>query len=49
VPSAIEIFESSQLMLEVNVPSSGEIEAMIYGYFCPIVTIAGGLRRFNLT
>jgi len=49
VPSAIEIFESSQLMLEVNVPVSGEIEAMIYGYFCPIVTIAGGLRRFNLT
>jgi uncharacterized protein len=49
VPSAIEIFESSQLQLSVNVPSSGEIEAMIYGYFCPIVTIAGGLRRFNLT
>jgi HK97 family phage prohead protease len=49
VPSAIEIFESSQLMLEVNVPASGEITAMIYGYFCPIVTIAGGLRRFNLT
>jgi len=49
VPSAIEIFESSQLMLSVNVPTSGEIEAMIYGYFCPIVTIAGGLRRFNLT
>ena len=49
VPSAIEIFESSQLMLSTNVPSSGEIEAMIYGYFCPIVTIAGGLRRFNLT
>jgi HK97 family phage prohead protease len=49
VPSAIELFESSQLQLSVNVPSSGEIEAMIYGYFCPIVTIAGGLRRFNLT
>jgi hypothetical protein len=49
VPSAIELFESSQLMLSVNVPSTGEIEAMIYGYFCPIVTIAGGLRRFNLT
>lgn len=49
VPSAIEIFESSQLQLSVNIPSSGEIEAMIYGYFCPIVTIAGGLRRFNLT
>ena len=49
VPSAIELFESSQLMLSTNVPSSGEIEAMIYGYFCPIVTIAGGLRRFNLT
>jgi len=49
VPSAIEIFESSQLQLSVNVPASGEITAMIYGYFCPIVTIAGGLRRFNLT
>ena len=49
VPSAIELFESSQLMLSTNVPTSGEIEAMIYGYFCPIVTIAGGLRRFNLT
>ena len=49
VPSAIELFESSQLQLSVNVPSTGEIEAMIYGYFCPIVTIAGGLRRFNLT
>mgnify|MGYP000947649590 CR=1 FL=1 len=49
VPSAIELFESSQLMLSTNVPASGEIEAMIYGYFCPIVTTAGGLRRFNLT
>ena len=49
VPSAIELFESSQLQLSVNVPISGEIEAMVYGYFCPIVTIAGGLRRFNLT
>lgn len=49
VPSAIELFESSQLQLSTNVPVSGEIEAMIYGYFCPIVTIAGGLRRFNLT
>ena len=49
VPSAIELFESPQLQLSVNVPTSGEIEAMIYGYFCPIVTIAGGLRRFNLT
>ena len=49
VPSAIELFESSQLMLSVNIPASGEIEAMIYGYFCPIVTLAGGLRRFNLT
>lgn len=48
VPSAIELFESSQLMLSTNVPVSGEIEAMIYGYFCPIVTIAGGLRRFNI-
>jgi len=48
VPSSIELFESSQLMLSTNVPASGEIEAMIYGYFCPIVTIAGGLRRFNI-
>lgn len=48
VPSAIEIFESTQLQLSVNVITTGEIEVMIYGYFCPIVTIATGLRKFMI-
>lgn len=46
---AIEIFESPQLRLSTNIVSSGEIQVMLYGYFTPIVTVAGGIRRFNLT
>jgi hypothetical protein len=47
-PDAIEIFESPQLRLSTNIVSSGEIQIMLYGYLCPIVTIAGGIRRFKL-
>jgi len=47
-PDALEIFESPQLRLSTNIVSSGEIQIMLYGYLCPIVTIAGGIRRFKL-
>lgn len=47
-PDAIEIFESPQLRLSTNIVSSGEIQIMLYGYLCPIVTVAGGIRRFKL-
>jgi HK97 family phage prohead protease len=48
-PRSIEIFESPALTLSANVPTTGEIELMLYGYVAAGVTFAGGLRRFNLT
>lgn len=48
-PDAILLFESPQLRLSTNIVSSGEIQVMLYGYLCSIVTVAGGIRRFNLT
>jgi len=48
-PRSIEIYESPVLTLSTNVPTSGEIELMLYGYVAAGVTFAGGLRRFNLT
>jgi hypothetical protein len=48
-PRSIEIFESQALTLAANVPTTGEIELMLYGYMAVGVTFAGGLRRFNLT
>ena len=48
-PRSIEIFESPALQLATNVPTTGEIEIMLYGYIAAQATFAGGLRRFNLT
>lgn len=48
-PSSIEIYESPALTLQTNVPTTGEIELMLYGYIAAQVTVAGGIRRFNLT
>jgi HK97 family phage prohead protease len=48
-PRSIEIFESPALTLSANVPSTGMVELMLYGYMAAGVTWAGGLRRFNLT
>ena len=48
-PRSIEIFESPSLTLATNVPTTGEIEIMLYGYIAAQATFAGGLRRFNLT
>jgi HK97 family phage prohead protease len=48
-PRSIEIFESPALTLATNVPTTGEIEIMLYGYIAAQATFAGGLRRFNLT
>jgi len=48
-PRSIEIFESPALTLQANVPSTGMVELMLYGYLAAGVTWAGGLRRFNLT
>jgi hypothetical protein len=49
VPSAVAIFESPVLQLSTNVPSSGEIETMLYGFMAVKVLTSGGVRRFNLT
>jgi HK97 family phage major capsid protein len=49
VPSAVAIYESPVLRLSTNVPVSGEIETMLYGYMAVGVLVAGGVRRFNLT
>ena len=49
VPSAIAIYESPVLRLSTNVPASGEIETMLYGYLATKTLVSGGLRRFNLT
>jgi HK97 family phage prohead protease len=48
-PRSIEIFESPALSLSTNVPTTGEIEIMLYGYIAAQAVFAGGLRRFNLT
>ena len=48
-PRSIEIFESPALTLSTNVPTTGEIEIMLYGYIAAQAVFAGGLRRFNLT
>jgi len=48
-PRSIEIFESPALSLATNVPTTGEIEIMLYGYIAAQAVFAGGLRRFNLT
>jgi HK97 family phage prohead protease len=49
VPSAIAIYESPVLRLSTNVPQSGEIETMLFGFLATKTLVAGGLRRFNLT
>ena len=48
-PRSIEIFESPSLTLATNVPTTGDIAIMLYGYIAAPATFAGGLRRFNLT
>jgi len=48
-PRSIEIFESPALSLATNVPTTGEVEIMLYGYIAAQAVFAGGLRRFNLT
>lgn len=48
-PSAIAIYESPVLKLATNIPQSGEIETMLYGYFAAKTLTSGGLQRFNLT
>ena len=49
VPSAIAIYESPVLRLSTNVPTSGEIELMLYGYLATKTLVSGGLQRFNMT
>lgn len=49
VPSSMYIAESPVLRLSTNVPTSGEIETMLYGYIAAKTLVAGGIRRFNLT
>ena len=48
-PGSIEIYESPALTLQTNVPTTGELEIMLYGYIAAQVTVSGGIRRFNLT
>ena len=49
VPSAIAIYESPVLRLATNVPTSGEIELMLYGYLATKTLVSGGLQRYNMT
>mgnify|MGYP000855855915 CR=1 FL=1 len=49
VPSAIAIYESPVLRLSTNVPTSGEIELMLYGYLATKTLVSGGLQKYNLT
>ena len=49
VPSSMYIAESPVLRLSTNIPSSGEIETMLYGYIAAKTLVSGGIRRFNLT
>ena len=49
VPSSVAIYESPVLQLSTNVPTSGEIETMLYGYMAVKTITAGGVRRFNMT
>jgi HK97 family phage prohead protease len=49
VPSAIAIYESPVLRLSTNVPTSGEIELMLYGYMATKTLVSGGLQRYNMT
>jgi HK97 family phage prohead protease len=49
VPSAIAIYESPVLRLSTNVPTSGEIELMLYGYLATKTLVSGGLQRYNMT
>jgi hypothetical protein len=49
VPSAIAIYESPVLRLGTNVPTSGEIELMLYGYLATKTLVSTGLQRFNMT
>jgi HK97 family phage prohead protease/HK97 family phage major capsid protein len=49
VPSAIAIYESPVLRLSTNVPTSGEIELMLYGYLATKTLVSTGLQRFNMT
>lgn len=49
VPSSVAIYESPVLQLSTNVPTSGEIETMLYGYMAVKTLVSGGVRRFNLT
>ena len=49
VPSAIAIYESPVLRLSTNIPTSGEIELMLYGYMATKTLVSGGLQRYNMT
>ena len=49
VPSAIAIYESPVLRLSTNVPTSGEIELMLYGYLATKTLVSGGLQKYNMT
>ena len=49
VPSSVAIYESPKLQLSANATATGEISTMLYGYLAAGVTVAGGVRRFNLT
>ena len=48
VPSSVAIYESPRLQLSANATATGEISTMLYGYLACGVTVAGGVRRFNL-
>lgn len=48
-PDAVQVWETPQTQLRVNVLTSGEVEIGLHGYLSVSVLKAGGVRRFNLT
>jgi HK97 family phage prohead protease len=48
-PDAVQVWETPQTQLRVNVLTTGEVEIGLHGYLAVSVLKAGGVRRFNLT
>jgi hypothetical protein len=48
-PETIGVYESARTFLEIQVLPTLEVQVAVYAYFTPLVKLAAGLRRFNLT
>jgi HK97 family phage major capsid protein len=48
-PEAVTWYEAPTTRLQVQLIETGQVRVGIYGYGCPLVKDATGVRRFNLT